>query len=254
MEVTPLQFAMALAAAFLVGFTKTGMPGLGVLLVPLMASAVGSTAAVGVLLPVLLCGDIFAVARYHMHVGWRLVLRLLPYVIIGVVLGSTVLRQLRSETMGLVMGGMVLWLVGVQVAQKSHGGWLEEKMPDAWWFSIVMGLLAGFATGLSHLGGPVMTVYFLSMGLKKHGFIGSAAVFFMIVNLSKIPIYIPQGNITLPQMAFAVKVIAAVPVGAVAGYLLFNYIPQKLFDRVVLVLAAAAGLRLIWPHVTALFG
>lgn len=254
MEVTSLQLAMALASAFLVGFSKTGMPGLGVLLVPLMAAAVGSTEAIGVLLPVLICGDIFAVARYRTHIRWRIVLRLLPYVIVGLVLGSTVLQHLRNDTMSLVMGLMVICLVGLQVLRQKRGGWLEEKMPNAWWFAIAMGLLAGFATGLAHLAGPVMTVYFLSMRLDKHGFIGSAAIFFMIVNVSKIPIYIPLGNITWPNMVFAMKVIGAVPVGALAGFLLFNHIPQKLFNRVVLVLAAAAGLKLLWSYITALFG
>jgi len=254
MEVTPVQFAMALTSAFLVGFSKGGMPGLGVLLVPLMGMAVGSAEAPGVLLPVLILGDIFAVARYHGHIRWRIVLRLLPYVVVGLVFGSTVLQHLRNETMDLVMGLMVIGLVSLQVLRRTRGGWLEERMPHAWWFALVMGLLAGFATGLAHLAGPVMTVYFLSMDLKKHGFIGSAAIFFMIVNLAKIPLYIPQGNITWPQAVFAVKILAAVPVGALAGFLLFNHIPQRLFNRFVLVLAAAAGLKLVWPHVAALLG
>ena len=70
----------------------------------------------------------------------------------------------------------------------------------------------------------------------------------MIVNLSKIPIYIPQGNITYEQFLFGLKVIPAVPVGAVLGILLFKYIPQRLFNRIVLFFAAAAAARLIWLY------
>ncbi len=230
------------------------MPGLGVLLVPLMAAAVGATKSAGVLLPVLILGDIFAVARYRAHIQWRIVLRLLPWVLIGIFVGSELLRRLsvsdESGPMVLVLGVMVLVLVTFQAIKDRLGPYFEEKMPHAWWFSMTMGLLAGFATGLAHLAGPVMTVYFLSMDLKKHSFMGSAAIFFMLVNLSKIPIYIPQGNITWPQFVFGMKVIAAVPVGAAIGMLLFKYIPQRLFNRIVLILAAAAALKLISSYFT----
>ncbi|MHC4713525.1 MAG: sulfite exporter TauE/SafE family protein [Planctomycetota bacterium] len=249
MEVDSTHLLMALASAFLVGFSKTGTPGLGVLLVPLMAAAVGPTQSAGVLLPALILADIFAVARYRAHTQWRIILRLLPWVLAGMLVGSTFLQKLTESEqggqMGLVLGVMVIVLVGFQAIRDRLGPYFEEKMPHTWWFSMTMGLLAGFATGLAHLAGPVMAVYFLSMNLKKHAFMGSAAVFFMIVNVSKIPLYIPQGNITWPQFVFGLKVAAAVPVSAVLGMIVFKYIPQKLFNRIVLVLAGIAALNLI---------
>jgi uncharacterized membrane protein YfcA len=223
-----------------------------VLLVPLMAAAVGPTQSVGVLLPVLICGDIIAVARYHAHIEWRLVGRLLPWVAVGLVGGSFLLAYLRQsparDALGPIMGGLVLALVVFQAVRNRLGPYFEEKMPHTWWFRASTGLLAGFTTGLAHLAGSVMNVYFLSMNLKKHSFMGSAAIFFMIVNVSKIPLYIPQGNINVAQFVFALKVILAVPVGAAVGMLLFNYIPQRLFNGVVLVLAAAAAVKLLWPY------
>lgn len=249
MEVTSLHLLMAVASAFLVGFAKAGMPGLGVLLVPLMAAAVGPGEAPGVLLPVLLLGDVIAVWRYRRHVNWGVALRLLPWVLPGVYVGGTVLARLRESGQGgaiaSILGVMVLALVLFRVVSGYLGTWFEEKLPHTWWFSLVMGLLAGFATGLAHMAGPVMTIYFLSRNLKKHAFMGSAAVFFLIVNASKLPLYIPQGTLSQEHFAMGLKVIAAVPVGALLGILLFNVIPQRLFNRVVLILAAVAGVRLL---------
>ena len=245
MELTTSQFMMAATAAFLVGFSKTGMPGLGILIVPLMAAAFPAKASVGVLLPILLFGDVFAVARYRRHADWGILLRLLPWVIIGIGLGSVALHYIATGALQLFLGVLVLLLIVLQFAKDRSGPWLEEHLPRKWWFSALMGLLAGFATGVANLAGMVTGVYFISMNLKKHSFMGTAALFYMIVNIVKVPIFIYLGIINKDSFLFDLKVYPAVAFGAVAGYVLFRYIPQKWFNRVILFLAAIAAVKLL---------
>ncbi len=247
MDLTSAQLLSALAAAFLVGFSKTGLPGLGILIVPLMAGAFPeeTKASVGVLLPILLFGDLFAVGRYRRHADWGILLRLLPWVIVGIGMGALALKHIESDSLKPFLGLMVIVLVLLQLLKDRSGSWLEEHLPRKWWFSAAMGLLAGFATGVANLAGMVMGVYFLSMSLKKHSFMGSSAIFYMIVNLVKMPVFAALGIVTARSLAFDLKMFPAVVVGALLGYATFRHIPQKWFNRIILILAALAAVKLL---------
>ena len=245
-ELTALQIAQAVAAAFLVGFTKTGMPGLGIVIVPMLASVFGGKPAMGVLLPMLFFGDFFAIAYHRRNAQWPILAKLLPWVLGGMALGYLALERATSEQLTTLLAGLVLTLVALKAAQKVGGGWLEEHLPRRWWFSALAGMLAGFATTVGNVAGAITGIYFLSMGLKKHGFMGTGAWFYCIVNASKIPLYLNLGLITTQTLAFDVKVAPVIAVGAVIGFLAFKQIPQRWFDRAILILATFAALRLLF--------
>jgi len=245
-ELTALEIALAAGAALLVGFTKTGVPGLGIVIVPLLVSVFGGKPAMGVLLPMLFFGDFFAIAYYRRHAQWSILVKLLPWVAAGLVLGYLALARVTSEQLGTLLAGLVLVLVALKAIQSVGGGWLEEHLPRRWWFSALAGVLAGFATTVGNVAGAITGIYFLSMGLQKHGFMGTGAWFYCIVNASKIPLYLNLGLITTSTLAFDVRLAPLVVLGAVIGFPAFKRIPQKWFDRAVLGLAALAALRLLF--------
>jgi hypothetical protein len=119
-------------------------------------------------------------------------------------------------------------------------GWFKT-VPQHPAFSLGMGALAGFGTTVGHAAGPVMNIYFLSRDMGKNQFMGTQAWFFFIVNLAKVPVLIPQGNLTMDGFMFALKVLPAVLVGVLAGFLILPRLSLKLFNAVVLVLAFVAG-------------
>ena len=246
MELTVSQMIQAAIAAFLTGFSKTGVIGLGVLIVPLMANVFPAKASTGALLPMLIFGDLFAVAWYRQHAQWRILARILPWVVPGLVLGSLALDKTSSATLGHAMGGLILLLIVLEFARKRGGQWLEERLPHVWWFSAVMGTLAGFTTMVGNLGGPIATVYLLSMGLGKREFMGTGAWYFLIGNILKIPFSAGLGLITAKSLLFNLEVAPIILVGAVIGLLTFRVIPQKWFNRAVLLLAALAGLNMLF--------
>jgi len=247
MNLTTTQVALAALAAFLVGFTKTGIAGLGILIVPLMASIGTFTAreSTGALLPMLLFADLFAVWRYRHHADWRILGRLLPWIVPGIVLGWVTLARMPEGSMNTALGVLVLAMVAISLAQKRGDAWLEHHLPRRWWFSATIGTLAGFATMLGNVAGPIMSVYLISLSLSKHEFMGTGAWYYLIVNAFKVPFSASLGLITAKSVKFNIMTAPVIVLGALLGILVFARIPQKWFDAAVLILAGAAGVRLL---------
>jgi len=232
-------------AAVLVGMGKTTSTGFGVLVVPLMASLFPPKESTGVLLPMLIFADIWAVAYHRRNTEWRIIARLIPWVIPGIAAGALVLWRLPAAGMGPFLAALVLGLIVLHLIQQHSGHWIAEHVPQTWWFSAGTGLLVGFVTMAGNLAGPIMGIYLLSMGLQKHKFMGTGAWYFLIVNVLKVPFSAALGYINGPSLLFNLKTTPLIAVGAVLGILFFRKIPQRWFDRVILILAALAAMRLL---------
>ena len=245
MELSPTQMIEAVIAAVLVGFSKTGIMGLGVVIVPLMADVFPAKASVGALLPMLVFADIFAVVWYRRHARWSILLRLLPWVLPGIALGYVALRGMSSETLRLLLGALVFVMVALKLAKAEAGERFDSEIPHRWWFSAVVGILSGFATMVGNIAGALMGIYLLSMGLKKHEFIGTGAWYYLIVNVLNIPLSASLGLITAQSLRFNVMMVPAIALGAFLGKLVLKRIPQRAFGGAIVVLAAVAAIRLL---------
>jgi len=237
-----LNLLYGVAAAALVGFSKTGVPGLGILIVPLMAMLFVGKDSVGALLPMLILGDLFALAYYRRHARWEQLWRLLPWVVVGMIPGGLVLWKLDNKSFIPFLGGMVLVLVALELARRKFR---FDRVPQAWWFVAGAGFLCGFATTVGNVAGPIMGIYLLSMGLGKKEFMGTGAWYYFIVNSLKIPIFLAIGIINRPTLTFDLWAIPVIAVGALIGAKALPRIPQKVFDGAVIFLAAIAALRLV---------
>lgn len=245
MHLTFAQMICAGIAALLVGFTKTGLTGLGVVIVPLMVVVFPDKTSTGALLPMLILGDIFAVVWYRQHARWGIVLRLLPWIIPGLLLGALALQRIRNEDFYPLLGGLILFFVVLQIVRDRGGEWLEKHLPHQWWFSALVGLMAGFATMVGNVAGAIMGIYLISMGLEKKEFMGTGAWYYLIVNCAKVPLSAGLGLITAQSLMFNLAVSPLVVIGAFAGLATFRHIPQKWFTRTILFLAALAAVKLI---------
>ncbi len=244
MHVNLVTFLLGAGAALLIGFSKTGMPGAAIPAVALMAEAFREETrlSVGAMLPILLFGDLFALAYYRRHANWDRLLELFPFVAIGMVPGYLVLWKVESDPLRVLIGGIILGLLALQIAQQRFG-W--DKMPDRRWFIATTGVLAGFGTAVGNAAGPVMSIYLISKRLDKHEFLGTAAWFFFIVNLSKIPFFLSLDMITPSTLQLDAMLVPVVVVGAIVGVLVLKRIPQAVFNTIVLSLAALAALRMV---------
>jgi uncharacterized protein len=241
---TFVSILVASASALLVGLSKTGLPGVSILAILLMTEAYPDDArlSVGAILPVLLAGDVFAVAWFRRHADWGRLLRLLPWVLAGMIPGVFVLLWFEGNRLRPIIGVLVLGMLAVEVCRQWFG-W--ERMPHRWWFAAATGFMAGFTTFVANAAMPVMSIYLVSQDLDKRQFIGTAAWFFLILNVSKVLPYWAMGILTPSMLPTAAALVPLAILGALLGVYVLARIPQRHFDALALVLAGIAAVRLI---------
>jgi uncharacterized membrane protein YfcA len=244
-SLAPWRWALGALCALFIGVAKTGVPGFGIAAVPLMELAVGGAgASVGWLLPLLCVADVFAIAYYRRQVYARRLFELAPWVIAGGAVGVAALRSGQAVLRPMI-GGIVLAMIVVHLLRKRHP---DRPVPQDWHHGARYGFFAGFATTVANAAGPVMNVYLLSKRLPKEELIAAGAWFFFLVNLSKLPVYGGLGMITPSSLLFDVCLLPAVAAGALLGRIIVRRLAQGTFEKLVLVLAAAATLLLFVPR------
>ena len=243
-ELTQFQWAIALIAAFGIGVAKSGFAGVSMIHVLVFAFIFGARDSTGVVLPMLIVGDVCAVLAFRRHARWDYIRKMLPPAGVGIVIGWLVMQRLNDAAFKPIIGAIILLLTALHVARQSRPD-LFEKMPHALWFAWMMGLLAGVTTMLANAAGPIMALYFLAIALPKMEFVGTSAWFFLLVNCSKVPFSYQLGLIHRSTLLFNAALIPAIVAGLFAGRWLVTRIPQRLFDGLLLAFAAIAALRLI---------
>lgn len=233
------QYAAGAACAFMVGMAKTGMPGMGILAIPMMVLTVGDARlAAGWLLPILCMADLFAVYYWRKHAAAGRLFQLFPWVAVGIAAGALTLflpeKVLRPMVAGIILVMLTLYLWR---RYRSH------EIPQA--HPIPYGMAAGFSTTVANAAGPVMSLYLLSMRLPKEDFVATGAWFFFFINLIKVPIYVWQGMISERSLRFDALMLPAVLCGALAGRWLIDRIPAHVFEVSVLVLTGVSTLLLL---------
>lgn len=231
-------------AALIVGLSKTGVPGIGTLAAAIMVTVFPAKQSVGALLPMLIAGDIFALLYYRQHAQWKRLIELFPSVVGGMILGAVVLARLDSHQLKPLLGILILVLLLIELLRERFG-W--ANVPHQLWFVILMGSLAGFATTVGNVAGPIMNIYLISKGLRKEQFMGTIAWYYFIVNCSKMPLYLYLDMIDSGTLRFDLMMVPGVVIGAVAGRWMLGRMGVGLFKSVVLILAAVvAGRLLFW--------
>ena len=243
----PLLWICAALGALMVGISKAGITGLSILSVALFTHVFPSSKqASGLVLPLLIFGDMVAVLSYRAHAQWSYLTRLLPWTAAGVVLGYITLGRISDQAARIMIGVIIVSLCVLGYWRKYRG--VHAQQPAAtrhWALGAALGVTAGFITLVANAAGPLMAIYLVAMRLPKLQFVGTAAVFFMVLNLFKVPFMVKLGLITAQSFEFNLMLAPAVLLGAFAGRWLLMRINQQLFENLVLALSAIAGVLLI---------
>ena len=232
-------------AAFGIGITKSGFSGVSMVHVILFAFVFGARNSTGIVLPMLIAGDIFAMSVYGKHANWRYVRRMMLPTMIGVVIGWLLMFRLPEAYYRPLIGAIIFGLTVLQIIRLWKEEWLAD-VPHAAWFAWSMGILVGLTTMLANAAGPVFGLYLLAIGLPKLEFVGTAAWFFLLLNIVKIPFSWSLGLIRLDTLALNAMLMPMIALGLWVGTRIIRVIPQRLFDSLILVLTGVASFRLLF--------
>lgn len=249
-EMSLWEWVVLLLGSLAVGLSKTGIAGLGIFTVALFASVLPARESTGVLLLLLICGDLIAVPLYRRHAVWPHLWKLCPWVAAGVILGYLAMGHLQGDkAFQRMIGGILLGMAAIHLWRQRQlardPDRTNDRVPHRMWFAALMGTMAGFTTMVANAAGPVMILYMLSMQLPKMEFMGTGAWFFLAVNLFKVPFSYRLDLITPASLMLDLKLAPMVVLGAVLGRLLIGHINQRLFETLALVLAVLAAVRML---------
>lgn len=227
-------------AAFIIGLSKAGLKGIDMMNVTIMAIVFGGKASTGIVLPLLCVADIIAVSYYNRHAQWKHFWKLLPWMIIGILIGVFTGKDLNEALFRKIMAIIIMLTVVIMV-------WLELRktplVPENKLFASGLGLASGFTTMLGNLAGAFSNIYFLAMRMPKNDFIGTAAWVFLVINLFKLPFQIIYWkNITLSSLQVDLFLLPAMLTGFWAGLKMVAKIKDDGYRKVILALTLAGAI------------
>lgn len=235
---------LALVASFLIGFSKSGLKGLSLFNVTLLALAFGAKASTGVIMPFLVLGDILAVLYYNRHAQWKPLLRILPWMVLGILIGVFIGKDMPEELFKIAMVIIIFSSLALMVY------WDFKKIvtiPKHWTFVSSSGILAGLTTMIGNMAGPFTNLYFLILRLPKNEFVGTAAWLFFITNLFKVPFHIfVWDTITTDTLLLNAKLFPALVLGFFLGTRVLKYINDALYRKFILVVTAIGAIAILF--------
>jgi len=242
--ITPAIIIVFGIACFLIGVSKGGLGGaLGFLITPLMALVMPLNKVVGLMLPVLMIGDVFTLAFYWRKWDARLIWILLAGALVGVTLATFVLVSLPPDLLKKGLAVLVLLFLAYRLLEKRILAHLSYRPRP--WHGLLAGSTAGFASTLAHAGGPPITIYMLLQRLDPTVFIATIGLFFTVLNWIKVPYYLFSGLFDFRLILALAWVTPLIPVGVWAGKTLAKRIDKKVFETVVIILLGVSAVLLL---------
>ncbi len=239
-DILTFSWVLALTAAVVIGLSKAGIKGIAIVNVTLMAVAFEAKESTGIVVPLLIFGDIFAVIYYNRHANWKYIARFLPWILVGMLVGVLVGNDLEESTFKIGMAAIILISVIMMYWWDRRK---SKKVPTHWLFAGVVGTMTGVTTMIGNLGGAFSNLYFLAMRVPKNEFIGTAAWLFLIVNVLKLPLHIyVWKTITLETFLFDLKLIPGIVLGIFLGVKLVTRIKDDFYRKMILILTAVGAL------------
>ncbi|MEQ8218381.1 MAG: sulfite exporter TauE/SafE family protein [Arenibacter sp.] len=243
-DITATAWVLALTAAFVIGISKAGIKGIAIINVTLMALAFGAKESTGLIVPLLVVGDAFAVVYYNRHAQWKYIAAFLPWMILGILIGTAIGKDLPETTFKISMSIIILGTVIMMY-------WWDRKksknVPTHWAFAGFIGTMAGITTMIGNLAGAFSNIYFLAMRLPKNEFIGTAAWLFFIVNIFKLPFHIFIWKTITPEtLLINLKLVPGIVLGIIVGVRLVKIIKEQFYRKMILILTAVGAFLILF--------
>jgi len=237
--------SMVIFVAFMISLSKGGLGGmLGALATPMMVLVMPANQVLGLLLPILLLGDMFAMALHWGKWNARLVWLLTPGAVIGVTAGTYFIANVPTNMLKLGLAFVTLVFVFYKLIEKRLLASLKyEEHP---WHGWLAGTAGGFASSLAHSGGPPISIYLMLQEVTPSVFNGTSVLFFAILNWIKVPYYLYIHLFDFQRLWQIAWVAPVVPLGVWVGHWMGTRISKEVFDGIMIALLILTALLLIF--------
>ena len=207
----------------------------------LMAMAFPGKASPGVLLPMLIVADIFAVIYYRRDCNWSILIKILPMTAVGIFIGYLVVDLIPFEVFEKVIGFIILAMVVMGLVLERY----KQSFTGSGLWTYLVGVVAGIVTMIANAAGPVFGVFLLQMGLTKASFVGTRSWYFLLLNIFKVPFSANLGLITADTLMLNLMFIPVIFIGALLGAKFLKLINLTAFKWLIRITALVAAVRLI---------
>jgi len=241
-----IYWMLILLAAFIIGLSKAGLKGIDMMNVTIMAIVFGGKASTGVVLPLLCAADIMAVLYYHRHAQWVHFWKLIPWMVVGILMGVFVGKDLNEGIFRKIMAVIIVLTVVIMIVLEFRK---TMPIPSNKLFVANMGLIAGFTTMLGNLAGAFSNIYFLAMRMPKNDFIATAAWVFLVINLFKLPFQIFYWkNITNNTLYTDLLLLPALIIGFILGLKIVSKIKDQNYRKIVIALTLVGAIVIFFKR------
>lgn len=238
--------ALTIIALLIIGMSKGGLSGLGVLGVPLMSLTMSTAQAAAILLPLLCLTDLMAMKAFWGKWSTKHLIYLMPASIGGIILGTFTFKYFHASDIkfmvGLIAVGFALnyWFKPFQ----RLSGYKPGKIAGYFW-----GIIAGFTSFIAHAGGPPVSIYLLPQKLDKSVYQSTTVIFFTVTNYVKLIPYALLGQLTVSNLSMSLWLLPVAALGIWLGYILHHRMPEKLFFQLAYILLFITGGKLLYDGI-----
>jgi uncharacterized membrane protein YfcA len=243
-ELNWLDWIGMMVAATGIGVAKSGLSGVSMVHVLVFATIFQARESTGIVLPMLIIGDVCAILAYGQHADWQQVKKLLPPAVVGVVFGWLWMHRLEAAIYRPLIGLIILGLTLLQLLRQWRTDW-QDRLPHSHGFAWLMGMLVGLTTMLANAAGPIFSLYLLALSIPKLAFVGTSAWFFLVLNSLKVPFSWQLGLIDWQSLKLNLLLSPLIVVGLMGGRAIVRRLPQRIFDSLILIFTAVASIWLL---------
>lgn len=216
-------------AAFVLGLSRGGLKGISPIFVLLMAAAYGGKTSSGIIVPLLLLGDIFALYYYRKYIKKKEVLAFLPWVLLGALIAGWIGKDLSEVAF---KKGLAILILSSMLFMWLWDFYLKKEMKAGPFISGITGLGAGFFAILGNFAGAFANIYFLLTRLPRMELVGTATMVFFIVNVFKIPLHIyVWETITIETLQIDLYLLPIAALGFVVGVKVIDVVSDNWFRQ-----------------------
>lgn len=231
-------------AAYLMGLSKGGVPMIAMLSVPLMSLFMDPSLAAGLLLPLYITTDIYAVWLFRRAFSARNLAILIPAGACGVGVGFLTVSQVPGDAIRLLVAAIAVSYL-VYSLRRRFSRREDPPKPADLPRGLIWGALSGLTSYISHAGGPPYQSYVLPQQLDKMTYLGTTTIVFAAINLLKLPPYIAAGQITAGSAGQAAWLIPCALAGAWSGVKIARRLPERVFFLLIEIALGAVSVKLI---------